>query len=75
MVILPLFTIVDGYRRGLRKPWLFFVATLFTSCAFGLCFYLYVAERTRRHGAWREDAPSGEQPRTDCVVSGGPKRT
>ena len=30
VVILPLFTIVDGYRRGLSKPWLFFVATLFT---------------------------------------------
>ena len=55
VVILPLFTIVDGYRRGLGKPWLFFVATLFTSCTFGLCLYLYVAERTRRHGAWREE--------------------
>ena len=62
-VILPLFTIVDGYRRGLRKPWLFFVATLFTSCTFGLCLYLYVAERTRRHGPGarrsRRRPPSG----------------
>jgi hypothetical protein len=65
VVILPLFTIVDGYRRGLRKPWLFFVATLFTSCTFGLCLYLYVAERTRRHGAWREDATE-----TDPVRAG-----
>lgn len=52
---------------GLRKPWLFFVTTLFTSCAFGLCLYLYVAERTRRHGAWREEAGP--------VVLGGPQRT
>ena len=52
---------------GLRKPWLFFVTTLFTSCAFGLCLYLYVAERTRRHDAWREEAGP--------VVLGGPQRT
>lgn len=62
LVILPLFTIVDGYRRGLRRPWLFFVATLFASCTFGLCLYLYVAERTRRHGAWREEITEGEMP-------------
>ena len=31
VVILPLFTIVDGRRRGIPKPWLFFVSTLFTS--------------------------------------------
>lgn len=54
LVVLPVFTIVDGYRRGLAKPWMFFVVTLFTSCTFGLCLYLYVAERTRRHGAWVE---------------------
>jgi hypothetical protein len=73
LVILPLFTIVDGYRRGLGKPWLFFVATLFTSCTFGLCLYLYVAERTRRHGAWREE-PVGDTEAVGAGV-GGPKRT
>ncbi|MBJ7359635.1 DUF2834 domain-containing protein [Nocardioides sp.] len=65
LVVLPLFTIVDGYRRGLRRPWLFFVATLFTSCAFGLCLYLYVAERARRHGAW------SERPAPQAVGFGG----
>jgi Terpene cyclase DEP1 len=70
VVVLPLFTIIDGRRRGLPKPWLFFVATLFTSCAFGLCLYLFVAERLRRHGAWRE-VPVGLAPE----VVGGPKRT
>jgi len=59
VVVLPIFTIVDGYRRGLRKPWLFFVATLFTSCTLGICLYFYVAERTRRHGSWREVPASG----------------
>ena len=34
VVLLPLFTIVDGCRRGIRRPWLFFVTSLFTSCAF-----------------------------------------
>lgn len=67
VVILPLFTIVDGYRRGLRRPWLFFVATLFTSCTFGLCLYLYVAERTRRHGVWREERSEAERPPLSAV--------
>ena len=35
VILLPLFTIIDGRRRGIRRPWLFFVSSLFTSCAFG----------------------------------------
>ena len=54
VVLLPLVTIVDGRRRGIARPWLFFVSSLFTSCAFGFCLYFAVAERLRRHGAWRE---------------------
>ena len=54
VVLLPLVTIVDGRRRGIARPWLFFVSSLFTSCAFGFCLYFFVAERLRRHGAWRE---------------------
>ena len=34
VILLPLFTIVDGRRRGIRRPWLFFVSSLFTSFAF-----------------------------------------
>lgn len=49
VVLLPLFTIVDGYRRGLKHPWLFFVASLFTSCAFSYAFYFAVIERQHRH--------------------------
>ena len=49
MILLPLFTIVDGYRRGIRRPWLFFVASLFTSCAFAYAFYFAVIERQHRH--------------------------
>ncbi|BBX24798.1 hypothetical protein MTER_42090 [Mycolicibacter terrae] len=49
VVLLPLFTIIDGYRRGLRRPWLYFVSSLFTSCAFAYAFYFATMERQRRH--------------------------
>lgn len=48
VLLLPLFTIVDGYRRGIRRPWLFFVASLFTSCAFSYAFYFAVLDRLHR---------------------------
>ena len=49
VILLPVFTIVDGYRRGLRRPWLFFVASNFTSFAFPFAFYFATMERQRRH--------------------------
>jgi hypothetical protein len=49
VVLLPLFTIVDGYRRGLRRPWLYFVVSLFTSFAFAFAFYFATIERQHRH--------------------------
>ncbi|GBG40904.1 DUF2834 domain-containing protein [Mycobacterium montefiorense] len=49
VVLLPIFTIVDGYRRGLRHPWLYFVSSLFTSFAFAFAFYFTTMERQRRH--------------------------
>ncbi|MCV7064953.1 DUF2834 domain-containing protein [Mycolicibacterium farcinogenes] len=49
VVLLPLFTIIDGLRRGIRHPWLFFVASLFTSFAFAFAFYFATMERQRRH--------------------------
>lgn len=51
VILLPLFTITDGLRRGIRQPWLFFVSSLFTSCAFALAFYFAVLERQRRTSA------------------------
>jgi hypothetical protein len=47
VILLPLFTIVDGYRRGIRRPWLYFVSSLFTSFAFAWAFYLATVERQR----------------------------
>jgi drug/metabolite transporter (DMT)-like permease len=49
VILLPLFTIIDGRRRGIRHPWLFFVSSLFTSCAFAYAFYFATVERQRRH--------------------------
>jgi hypothetical protein len=48
VVLLPLITIVDGRRRGIARPWLFFVTTLFASFSFGWAFYLATVERQRR---------------------------
>ena len=51
VILLPLMTIVDGRRRGIARPWLFFVSSLFTSFAFAWAFYLATVERQRRHQA------------------------
>jgi uncharacterized membrane protein len=56
VVLLPLWTIVDGRRRGLRIPWIFFVVSLFTSLAFSMALYLAFVERQVR--SQREEAAS-----------------
>jgi hypothetical protein len=48
VVVLPLWTIVDGRRRGLRMPWIFFVMSLFTSLAFAAAMFLGFIERQLR---------------------------
>jgi Terpene cyclase DEP1 len=48
VILLPLWTIVDGRRRGVRHPWLYFVCSDFTSFAFAWAFYLATIERQRR---------------------------
>ncbi len=60
LVLLPLWTIVDGRRRGLRAPWIFFVMSLFTSLAFAMAFYLAFVERQVRFS--RQDAAIGSTP-------------
>jgi Terpene cyclase DEP1 len=49
VILLPLWTIVDGRRRGLRVPWIFFVMSLFTSLAFSMAMYLAFVERQIRY--------------------------
>jgi drug/metabolite transporter (DMT)-like permease len=48
VILLPLFTIIDGRRRGIRRPWLYLVSSFFTSFAFAWAFYLATVERQRR---------------------------
>lgn len=48
VILLPLMAIIDGRRRGIARPWMFFVITLFTSFSFGWAFYLATVERQRR---------------------------
>ena len=49
LVLFPLWTIVDGRRRGIRVPWGFFVMSLFTSLGFCMAGYLAFVERQRRY--------------------------
>jgi hypothetical protein len=48
VLALPLITIVDGRRRGINRPWLYFVLTLFASFTSGWAFYAATVERQRR---------------------------
>jgi hypothetical protein len=50
-VLFPLWTIIDGPRRGLRRTWLYFVMSLFTSFGFAMGLYLAVQERQLRWDA------------------------
>jgi hypothetical protein len=56
LVLLPLWSIVDGRRRGLRAPWIFFVMSLFTSLAFSMAFYLAFVERQIRYTSAKANA-------------------
>jgi hypothetical protein len=49
VVLLPLWTIVEGSRRGLRWAWIFFVISLFTSLAFSIALFLAFMERQYRY--------------------------
>ena len=52
-LLFPLWTIIDGARRGLKQPWLYFVLSLFTSFGFAMGLYLAIQERQVR---WLESA-------------------
>jgi hypothetical protein len=53
---LPLWSIIDGRRRGMKVPWIFFVMSFFTSLAFSMAWYLAFVERQIRYS--REVASS-----------------
>ena len=56
-VLFPLWSISDGRRRGIARPWIFFVMSLFTSFGFSMAAYLAVVERQHRF-----DRAGGAQP-------------
>ncbi len=49
VILLPLWTIVEGSRRGLKWAWIFFVMSLFTSLAFAMAMFLAFMERQLRY--------------------------
>ena len=47
-ILFPLWTMIDGPRRGLRRTWIYFVMSLFTSFGFAMGMYLAAQERQVR---------------------------
>ena len=62
VILMPAFTIVDGLRRGIRRPWLFFLSSFFPSFAFPFAFYFATMERQRRHA----QAAAAPEPKIDA---------
>lgn len=48
VILFPLWTIIDGRRRGLRGTWVYFTMSLFTSFGFAMSMYLAAQERQVR---------------------------
>ena len=40
VILFPLWTMIDGPRRGLRGTWIYFIMSLFTSFSFAMGLYL-----------------------------------
>lgn len=54
VVLFPLWTMIDGPRRGLRSTWIYFTMSLFTSFGFSMGLYLAAQERQVRWLAARK---------------------
>jgi hypothetical protein len=65
LILLPLWTITEGTRRGLKWAWIFFVMSLFTSLAMSIAFFLAFMERQWRYNkALAQEAPAATPPAT-----------
>lgn len=53
VVLFPLWTTIDGSRRGMRRSWIYFVISLFTSFGFAMGLFLAAQERQVRWNAAR----------------------
>ena len=62
VVLLPLWTIVEGRRRGLKHAYIFFVMSLFTSLAFSVAAYLALMERQFRYNRRASEVSSTSYP-------------
>jgi hypothetical protein len=51
VVLFPLWTMIDGPRRGLRGTWVYLTMSLFTSFGFAMGMYLAAQERQLRWSA------------------------
>jgi hypothetical protein len=51
VILFPLWTMIDGPRRGLRGTWVYFTMSLFTSFGFAMGLYLAAQERQVRWSA------------------------
>jgi hypothetical protein len=74
-LLFPIWTIVDGRRRGIRAPWGFFVMSLFTSFGFSMAAYLAVVERHAKlvHvGEAVDRLGQGQDGETEELVRGRP---
>ena len=70
LVLMPLWTIVDGTRRGLKWAWIFFVKSLFTSLAFSVAIFLAFMERQWRYNkALAQEGPGANPPATAPAAS------
>jgi hypothetical protein len=65
LVLLPLWTIIEGGRRGLRWTWIFFVMSLFTSLAFSMALFLAFMERQLRYNRATASAGLDGEPQAD----------
>jgi hypothetical protein len=55
VILFPLWTMIDGPRRGLRGTWIYFTMSLFTSFGFAMGLYLAAQERQVRWSAAHRD--------------------
>jgi len=70
VVLMPLWTIADGTRRGLKWAWIFFVMSLFTSLAFSVGIFLAFMERQWRYNkALAQEGPGATPPATAPAAS------
>jgi hypothetical protein len=70
VVLLPLWTIVEGTRRGLKWAWIFFVMSLFTSLAFSVAMFLAFMERQ-----WRYNRALTQEPLMPVAPAPMPSKT